>query len=359
MTHRSRFVGAWLAAVLFFAAVTAFAGDSGPAPGRKLVVASWNMAWLADLRAPVFWSACASGSERDLPRGRFPPCDAYQHQGIDDAAAYEAIKLKAVRTALSKMAVRGADVVALQEVQGPIALVRVLPAGYRIACFTSREDALNLAFIVRRDFAMEFGCREFTALSLEDDPSVARPVRRGLELTLRRPGHELALLNVHLKAACARGRMDDAANAACRVLQAQAAPLEHWIEQQALAGRAFLVVGDWNRDLEQEVRGGFPARNDGCDPRSPVIAASVRNLYAEINDGDPPQSAMALAKVDRSAASAAGCHEALDHLVVGEPLRRVLDPASLEDGRVTGRLVRVPPAASDHCMLEASLTLME
>jgi len=356
MARCSRIVRWWLVAASVAAGV-AFATDGAPVQGRKLVVASWNMAWLADLRAPDFWHACRSGAAHDLPRGKFPPCDAYQRQGIGDAAGYEATKLKAVRAALAEMAARGVDVLALQEVQGPVALARVLPAGYRIACFTSRDDALNLAFVVRRTFDMDFGCREYAALSLEDNPAVAWPVRRGLELTLRGAGREIALLNVHLKAACPRGRMDDAGNAACRVLQAQAAPLEQWIEQQALAGRVFMVIGDWNRDLEQEVRGGFPARSDGSDPRSPVVAAQVRNLFAEINDGDPPQSAMEIAKIDRSAALVAGCHEVLDHLVVGETMRRLLDPASLDDGRVAGRLVRVAPAASDHCMLETPLML--
>lgn len=356
MARCSRVACSWLVA-MFFASGAALAADSVPRPGRKLVVASWNMAWLADLRTPDFWNACRGGAGRDRPRDGLPPCDAYRRQGVGDAAGYEATKLRAARAVLAEMAARGVDVVALQEVQGPVALVRVLPAGYRIACFTSRDDALNLAFVVRRAFGTDFGCREHAAMSLEDDPAVMRPLRRGLELTLRRAGHEIAMLNVHLKAACPRGWMDDAGNAACRLLQAQAAPLEQWIEQQAQAGRAFMVIGDWNRDLEQEVHGGFPARSDGSDPRSPVAAALVRNLFAEINDGDPPQSAMAIAKIDRSTAFQAGCHEVLDHLVVGETLRRLLDPASLDDGRVAGRLVHVPPAASDHCMLETSLML--
>ncbi|HMV52827.1 MAG TPA: hypothetical protein PKC15_03795 [Rhodocyclaceae bacterium] len=358
MARCSKLVCSWLVFVLIVSGVEQASANSTDS-GRKLVLASWNMAWLADLRAPDFWSNCRSGNGRDLPRDSHPPCDAYHRLGIGDAAAYEAIKLRAVRAALADLATRGADVIALQEVQGPIALARVLPSEFRMVCLTTRDDGLNLAFVVRRGHEAALECREIVALSLEDDPTVKRPVRRGLELTFRWGGHEIAMLNIHLKAACPRGRMDDGGNAACRVLQAQAAPLEDWIEQQARADRGFMVIGDWNRDLEQEVRGGFPARSDGGDPASPVTAALVRNLYAELNDGDPPQSAVELAKVDRSAASAAGCHEALDHLVVGEALRRRLDPASLEDGRVKGRLVRVPPAASDHCILEASLVLMK
>ena len=287
MARCSKLVCSWLVFVLIVSGVEQASANSTDS-GRKLVLASWNMAWLADLRAPDFWSNCRSGNGRDLPRDSHPPCDAYHRLGIGDAAAYEAIKLRAVRAALADLATRGADVIALQEVQGPIALARVLPSEFRMVCLTTRDDGLNLAFVVRRGHEAALECREIVALSLEDDPTVKRPVRRGLELTFRWGGHEIAMLNIHLKAACPRGRMDDGGNAACRVLQAQAAPLEDWIEQQARADRGFMVIGDWNRDLEQEVRGGFPARSDGGDPASPVTAALVRNLYAEINDGDPP-----------------------------------------------------------------------
>jgi hypothetical protein len=150
--------------------------------------------------------------------------------------------------------------------------------------------------------------------------------------------------------------MDLPGNDACVFLQHQARPLEDWIEARAVAGVAFAVIGDWNRDLEEELRGHFPARSDGANPASPIVPANVRNLFPEINDGAPPQSAMSVAVVNRSAAES-GCFAVLDQLVVSDRFKAMLDPRSMEHGRVPARLIAGPPGASDHCALKAVLQM--
>src|SRR4029078_5450008 len=135
--------------------------------------------------------------------------------------------------------------------------------------------------------AVSARCREIVSLSLETDPEIRRPVRRGLELMARINGVDVSLLNDHLKSGCSRGPLDSRTNDACIFLQHQTARLESWIEDRANAGRAFLILGDWNRDLEQEIRGRFPPRSDGSDPTAAVVPDKVRNLYPEINDGVP------------------------------------------------------------------------
>lgn len=325
-------------------------------PSQRLSLASWNLQWLAELGETEYWDLCrrheAPADARPPAR---PPCDAYRRYGIVDAAGYAARKLAPLREAFADMAARAVDVIAVQEVQGAAALQPVLPPAYRIACLTSRGDALNLAFVVREALARDAACREIAELSLEHDPNVARPLRRGLELTVRRGDHEIVMLNVHLKAGCPRGRMDAPGNAACRLLQMQAAPLERWVEEHA--GRAFLIVGDWNRDLDEELRGAYPARADGSDAATPGVATAVRNLLAEIDDGDPTRNALALARTDRRAAAGGACHESLDQLVISARLLAALDTASLVGGRLPARLARGPRDASDHCALESELLL--
>jgi hypothetical protein len=138
-------------------------------------------------------------------------------------------------------------------------------------------------------------------------------------------------------------------------LQHQAAPLEDWVEQRADATAAFAVLGDWNRDLDAEVAGNFPARSDGSDPAGPIDPSTVINLFPEINDGTPPESASSLAKVDRAAAAGGICHDILDQFVISNSLKAILN-SSLDEAGLHARLIRGPDGASDHCALEAVLS---
>lgn len=334
-------------------------GDGGGAVVGALRLSSWNLEWLADPReldATGFWRTCeARNWPNEKPGPGLPMCDVYRRDRIFSAADYDALKVRPLRAALAEMATRGLDVLAVQEVRGPAALQAVLPPGYRVACFTTREDAQNIGFAIREAAGLQARCREVRALSLEDDPRAEHRVRRGLELALRLNGRSVALLNVHLKSGCPGGRLDNPGNAACPVLRQQVSPLEQWIEGQANAGNAFLIIGDWNRDLEQEVRRRFPARSDGSDPAGPIDPDTVRNLFPEIDDGKPPASAMEVVSVDRSAAGRRGCHANLDQLVVSRSLLVLLDPTLLPGGMPVAMLTRPPGKATDHCSLDTVL----
>lgn len=330
---------------------------------HRLAIASWNLEWLADpavLIAANFWGLCkARGWPNEKLRADLPFCDVYRSNGIETAADYAKRKLAPLRRGLAALAARQVDILAVQEVQRPSALTAVLPTGYRIVCFTTRSDAQNVGFAVRIAAAISPTCREIAALSLERDPQIPRPVRRGLELALPVNGATVTVLNVHLKSGCSHGRLDNAANDACIFLQHQAAPLEEWIETQASAHHAFVIVGDWNRDLEEELAGHYPARTDGSDPAGPIVPAHVRNLFPEINDGAPPASTMTVSAVDRSAADDGACRKVLDQLVVSDRFKAMLDPSSLAAGRVRARLVLGPDGASDHCALEAVMRMKQ
>ena len=331
---------------------TAAAADS-------LTLASWNLEWLADpaaLAQSNFWHRCATQSKsKQKLRADLPVCDAYVHTGIQNLEEYISRKLTPLRQAMATLATQQLEVLAVQEVQNPAALRAILPSGYRVACVTTRDDAQNLGFIVRNDSHWQFACKEVAALSLETDHQVPRAVRRGLALTLTRAGHSVSVLNVHLKSGCPKGPMNKS-NKHCQSLQHQVAPLEQWIEQQANANQPFLIMGDWNRDLDIEVQRHYPARTDNSDPTGPIRnPETIRNLFPEINDGVPANSVMRLGEVDRHAALDNHCHANLDHVVFSELLLTQLNEATFKDELPPATLLALATGATDHCALQTKL----
>ena len=159
-----------------------------------------------------------------------------------------------------------ADIVALQEVDGPAAAALVFP-GYDF-CFSKRAHTQKNGFAIRR--GLPFRCEpEYVPLSIDD------AVRNGVVATFF-PGtvNEFRLMSVHLKSGCPAGPLT-AEGRNCDLLSQQVAPLEAWIDEQARAGHRFGVLGDFNRRFTIE-KG--PARDE---------AGRQLNVFAEINDGDP------------------------------------------------------------------------
>lgn len=338
---------------------------TGPPPTslRELRIASWNMEWLADpamLDQSGFWDQCRNANWPNTKlRPNLPYCDVYHRDGIDDAAAYESKKLNPTRAALNILGADQVDLIAVQEVQSASALAAVLPAGYKPVCFTSRDDAQNLGYAVRESTILQVTCKEISSLSLENDPGAGSArSRRGLELALTLGGRVTSLLNVHLKSRCVTGPMTQN-NPHCRTLQRQIRPLEEWIEEQANGSRQFMVLGDLNRDIEDEISEGFPARSDNADPAGPLNDPTTgRNLFPEINDNAPATSAMKPVVMERSAASGANaCHKNLDQIIVSTSLVDMLKPESLGNGQLPARLIKVPVGASDHCIIRTDLKL--
>lgn len=342
-----------------YAALHAAAGTAPANPAAALTLVAWNLEWLADphaLEQSGFWQQCA-GQPPPQPKLRadLPVCNAYGRAGIRTAAEYRRRKLLPLQQSLLTLAAQHVDILAVQEVQNPAALHAILPEGYRVACVTTREDAQNLGFIVRSDSPWQFSCEEVRALSLEDDRQVPRAVRRGLALQLTQAGKSFSILNVHLKSGCPKGPLTKANNH-CKSLQHQAAPLEQWIEREANHHQPFMIIGDWNRDLDAEVDHHYPARADNSDPSGPVRdPAIIRNLFPEINDGVPVDSAMQLGQVDRQAALDSHCHAYLDQVVFSNLLLTQLEQTTFQDALPPASLRALATGASDHCALQTRL----
>ncbi|HEU5133523.1 MAG TPA: HAD family acid phosphatase [Steroidobacteraceae bacterium] len=229
----------------------------------RVRVASWNVEYLVTpathqgLRATCAEKGgMVGGDDRTLPCAitKHPPRTAADYASLRHYAA----QLRA-------------DIVALQEVDGPDAAAQVFP-GYDY-CFSTRAHTQKNGFAIRR--GLPHRCEaEYEPLSLDN------AVRRGVVVTFF-PGtdNEFRLMSVHLKSGCPAGPLTaDGRN--CELLSRQVAPLEAWIEGEAAASRRFGVLGDFNRRFTIE--------------KGPARDAQGRqlNVYAEINDGQPAASAL-------------------------------------------------------------------
>lgn len=225
----------------------------------KVRIASWNIEYLTTPETrEALADPCAEdggvvgGDERALP------CAITRQRPRGDA------DYASLRSYAAKLA---ADIVALEEVDGPDAAKLVFP-GYDY-CFSTRAHPQKNGFAIRR--GLPHRCEpEYQALSLDN------AVRRGVVVTFF-PGtaNEFRLMSVHLKSGCPAGPLT-AAGRNCELLSRQVAPLKAWIEEQARAGHRFGVLGDFNRRFTIE--------------KGPLRDAQGRllNVYAEINSSSLP-----------------------------------------------------------------------
>ncbi len=225
---------------------------------ERVRIATWNIEYLMTPQTHLALRAdCAQDGGRVGGDDRTLPCAITKREPRTDED-FAALRETAARLR--------ADIIALQEVDGPEAAAQVFP-GYDF-CFSTRAHTQKNGFAVRR--GLPFRCEaEYAALSLDD------AVRRGVVATFF-PGtrNEFTLMSVHLKSGCPAGLLT-APGRNCDLLSRQVPPLEAWIDAQASAGRRFGVLGDFNRRFSLE-KG--PARDR---------EGRQLNVYAEIADGEP------------------------------------------------------------------------
>lgn len=230
-----------------------------------------------------------------------------------------------------------ADVIALQEVDGPEAARLVFP-GYEF-CFTSRPHLQNNGFAIRAGLSYRCG-RDLTSLSLGDN------LRRGAELILFPGEHrELHLLSVHLKSGCSTDLLNAPGKKACAELARQIPALKAWIDSQARAGRRFAVLGDFNRDLLHDL-GAARASN-----------GQLLHVWPELDDGDPPQTDLVNAAEGekfRNCTPGQGYSGYIDYILLSRSLGAARVPNSF--GRVTySPLDARHQKLSDHCPIAVSI----
>ncbi len=270
----------------------------GPAHAAELKLATWNLEWLT-LRP---------AGDRALPPDVRP-------KGAED------------RALLQRYAEQlAADVVALQEVDGPNAAATVFPALRYTLHFTRDRVVQRVGFAVRQ------GIR-FTAnpdlVALNVTPHAPNPLRAGADITVEQPGGRLRILSLHLKTGCREDRLDRSPRQQCDQLRQQLAALQGWIAQRRQEGVPFVLMGDFNRWMD--AREGF---------------------YAALQSTGP----LARATEGRSSPCWGG-GGFVDHIIAGGAARGWMQPDSLRVTvyRETGAAAKA--RLSDHCPISARFVL--
>ena len=309
------------------------------------------------------------------------PCNAYRNgspvkpgeprpdpQLVRSADAY-AEKLAGLQATVEGLvANEGVRVMAFQEVRSA-EVVRLILGRYADrfdTCEASYDAFQSLAFAWDKTLTSQPGrCTTRSDMAVKDpsnDPNAFRSVRPGLSLELHVNGQAVTFMNVHLKSACASVTNNDARYPGrlltdefepCRVLNRQVPLLEDWIETVAQRSPRFMLMGDFNRRIDDEAVLSPPrdqVRSDGSDPAgpNPVDATGgvrTRYLWQEISDGSPDLHQVPLTTSDDACTGFTG----LDHIVISGALKQA------NVGNIESRKLAVVSRTnqsietSDHC----------
>ena len=215
-----------------------------PAPAEWIRIATWNLNRLHWRTGGALWRGAVARSREDY------------------------------RTLARYARALDADVIAFQEVNGPRAAARVFPPRDYDLHFSGRYDPryddIYNGFAVRKGSFDRVVKRDHEALGLGSGSRYQ--LRWGVDLMVSRDGREIRLLNVHLKSKCFNKSLRSPRSHACRTLARQVEPLEAWIDARWREGVSFVVLGDFNREVDRH--------------------GERDHLWAAIADGDPPGLAL-------------------------------------------------------------------
>lgn len=273
-----------------------------PVSAQELKIAAWNIAWLTTKPA----------GHPDLPPRHRPRSEA------------DFARLRAYAERLA------ADVVALQEVDGPLAAARVFDQREYAFHFPAETDIQRAGFAWRRGLEVT---RNPDLMGLDTAPTARRSLRRGADITVRRPGGPpLRLLSVHLGAGCSWSSVRQPNTPECQRLGRQAEVLVGWIAERRREGVAFAILGDFNRRME---------RND--------------EFLAMLNEAAPLTRATESLSDPCWARDRGGARPFIDHILLGGPARGWLVRDSFRVLVYAERDPALRDHISDHCPISVRL----
>lgn len=308
-------------------------------------------------------------TERLQPGGVIAPCSAYSRLGpapTETSSDYQ-VKLDAMQQTISRLIeTQNVKVLAFQEIRSAEVIKDMLGkyAARFDTCAAAHSEFQTVGFAWDRSLSARPGkCVTNEQLAVKDDPAnpATHAVRPGLALELQVNGKPITFLNVHLKASCANlvtsgrypGHKLTDPDRACRVLNRQVPILERWIKVVARTSPNFVLLGDFNRRIDEEAQADVPAaevRTDHSAPWSENVADTdgyVRSqyLWQEIADGTPALHQVPLKELDVSCKGFSG----LDHIVMSGALlaQQKKAPMSFKTPvfLFAGQLIET----SDHC----------
>jgi endonuclease/exonuclease/phosphatase family metal-dependent hydrolase len=274
---------------------------AAPRAQTELKIATWNIAWLTTRPAghPALPPGVAGKTPEDLAR---------------------------LRHYAERLA---ADIVALQEVDGPLAAARVFDSRLYDIHLTDEADVQRPGFAWRRGLRVT---RNPDLVGLDLRPTARHSLRRGADITVETPGgSRLRLLAVHLAAGCHHDRLATPDRPQCEALARQVPPLAGWIAERRREGVPFLVLGDFNRRI--------PADNGDDLMRALERAAPL--LRATQGLSNPCW----------------GGGHFISHLLAGGAARGWLVPDSLRVLVYEERDPRYRDRLSDHCPISVRLRI--
>jgi endonuclease/exonuclease/phosphatase family metal-dependent hydrolase len=288
-----------LRALLCAAAFAACVSVCSQAASRDLKVATWNLDWLTFRHA----------GDPELP----------SDVGGRDPADFEVLAAYAARL--------DADVVAIEEVDGPAPAARLFPPDRYQVEMTGDGVTQRVGLAVRRGIDVE---RHPDLGALDVEPRARHRLRSGLDATLVFPGGiAVRVLAIHLKSGCWSEDEDREARPACDLLSRQVPVLADWIAARRREGVAFLVLGDFNRRLVQGDR--VLAALDEAAP----LASATAGASSPCWDGE----------------------DFIDHILAGDAAASWMEPGTLRVLTYRGMDPSRKDHVSDHCPVSVHFAL--
>jgi endonuclease/exonuclease/phosphatase family metal-dependent hydrolase len=188
---------------------------------QEIKLATWNIAWLT----------LKPAGHPELPRNLYS-------RGPEDFAL--------LRAYASRL---GADVVALQEIDGEDAAARLFDQSEYTIHLTNERDIQRPGFAVRRALRV---IRNPDLAELDIRSRARFSLRRGADITVEAAsGARLRLLSVHLDAGCREDPLEPGPPRDCEGLARQAPIVGRWVAARRREGIAFVVLGDFNRRMSE------------------------------------------------------------------------------------------------------------
>lgn len=234
-------------------------------------------------------------------------------------AAEDISKLRQIVRALD------ADIIALQEVQGPAAAERIFDPQQYAFVFAKDDDNLDFpGFAVRRNVAVERN-PDLDALV------VGAGTRAGADITVTVKGTRIRMLSVHLKAGCSSGSLARG-DQNCALLSRQLTALRAWIDARNGEALPYVIAGDFNRRL----------------------ASQGDEFFAQINNANPRPLSLVTLPDAIGRTCHGGRHPFIDFLLLDDKARSTLVPESFREYPISEEDMR-RFNLSDHCPISLEL----
>ncbi len=276
---------------------------AGPAAADTIKVATWNLDWLTPRPA----------GDPELPS------DVTTTRTPEDWALLAGYARKL-----------GADVAALEEVDGPETAARLFPPDRYTILATADHVVQRVVLVVRRPVTV-VAHHDLTDLDVE--PRARFRLRSGIDATLAVGRTQFRVLAVHLKSGCWTAGQDTQHRAACDLLARQIPIVAAWIAARRAENIPFVVLGDFNRS--------FAAGDARFEPLE--SAAGGQLLDTEAGLGSPCWGG--------------DYNDFIDHVLLGGSTASWLVPASLRVLVYKETDTALKERISDHCPVSVRLKI--